>query len=292
MTRPLRIEYPGALYHVTARGNRRSTIYFDDADRFIWLDILGRTCERFNLSVHAYCQMTDHYHLLIETADGNLIQGMRQLNGLFAQQVNRRHGLVGHLFQGRYKALLVQRESYLLEVSRYVVLNPVRAKMCTSPDHWNWSSYKLMVSEFAAPKWLERDWTLSQFGADRASAILAYRNFVKAGIGGTDPLIEARADLLLGNHAFERDHAVRVAAKNMRAVTKSQRRLGALPLQEYRRLYLDRDEAMAQAYWSTAYTMAEIGAFFGVARQTVTRAVARIEHLQRQRLSQSHRTHS
>ena len=282
MTRPLRIEYPGALYHVTARGNRRSPIYFDDGDRYIWLEILGRICKRFNFVVHAYCQMTDHYHLMIETVDGNLAQGMRQLNGQYAQQLNWRHDLVGHLFQGRYKAFLVQKASYLLELSRYIVLNPVRAGIADGPDGWDWSSYRMMVSQFAAPAWLERDWLLGQFGSDRAAAVEAYRSFVHAGIGGASPLAAARADLLLGDEVFRRESAARVAAENMIAVARPQRRLSAQSLSQYRHLYIDRDEAIAQAYWSTAYSMSEIGDYFGVTYQTVSRAVTRIESIQQQ----------
>lgn len=127
MTRPLRLEFAGALYHVTSRGDHRGSIYFDDTDRLAWLDVLATVCARFNFVVHSYCQMTNHYHLLIETIDGDLARGMRQLNGAYSQHFNRRHGLVGHVFQGRYKAILVQKESYLMELARYVVLNPMRA---------------------------------------------------------------------------------------------------------------------------------------------------------------------
>ena len=132
MTRPLRLEFAGALYHVTSRGDHREAIYLDDIDRMAWLDILALVCKRFNFVIHAYCEMTNHYHVLIETIEGNLSQGMRQLNGLYTQHFNRRHRLVGHLFQGRYKAILVQKESYLLELTRYVILNPIRARMVRS----------------------------------------------------------------------------------------------------------------------------------------------------------------
>lgn len=129
MARPLRLEFSGALYHVTSRGDRREDIYLDDEDRIDWLEVLGKVCGRFNWLVHAYCQMTNHYHLLVETVDGNLSMGMRQLNGQYTQRFNRRHSIVGHLFQGRYKSILVQKDSYLLELTRYVALNPIRAGM-------------------------------------------------------------------------------------------------------------------------------------------------------------------
>ncbi|TAL85647.1 MAG: hypothetical protein EPN74_07300 [Rhodanobacter sp.] len=129
MARPVRLEFGGALYHVTARGDRREAIYEDEVDRERFLDVLGQVVGQFNWCCHAYCLMSNHYHLVIATPDGNLSKGMRQLNGLFTQWSNRRHRRTGHLFQGRYKALLVDVDSYLLELTGYVVLNPVRAHM-------------------------------------------------------------------------------------------------------------------------------------------------------------------
>ncbi|MGG7054068.1 transposase, partial [Nitrosomonas sp. ANs5] len=110
----------GVLYHVTSRGDRREDISLDDDDRAAWLAVIGDVCTCFNWIVHAYCQMTNHYHLLVETVDGNLSKSMRQLNGVYTQRFNRRHGIVGHLFQGRYKAILIQKDTYLLELTRYV----------------------------------------------------------------------------------------------------------------------------------------------------------------------------
>ena len=123
MARPLRIEYPGAVYHVTSRGNEKKPVFRDDIDRENFLNTLQHVNKRYNWICHAYCLMTNHYHLLIETPDGNLALGMRQLNGVYTQLFNKRHGRTGHLFQGRYKAILIQKDSHLLEVCRYVVLN-------------------------------------------------------------------------------------------------------------------------------------------------------------------------
>lgn len=127
------------------------------------------------------CQMTNHYHIVIETPEGNLARGMRQLNGVYTQFINRTHRRVGHVFQGRYKAILVEKDSYLLELSRYVVLNPVRAQMVTEAGDWLWSSYRMMIGKAPAPPWLETDWLLGQFGRDRDQAIRGYRDFVRAG---------------------------------------------------------------------------------------------------------------
>ncbi len=155
MARPLRLEYAGALYHITSRGDRREDIYLDDEDRAAWIEVLTTTCERFNWVVHAYCQMSNHYHLLVETVDGNLSRGMRQLNGIYTTKFNRRHKMVGHLFQGRYKSILVQKGDHLLELSRYVVLNPLRAGMVDRLEDWFWSSYPAVIGRQTVPEWLD-----------------------------------------------------------------------------------------------------------------------------------------
>ena len=137
----------------------------DDSDREIFLDVLADVCARFNWVVHAYCLMTNHCHVLIETPDANLSQGMRQLNGVYTQSFNRRHKRVGHVFQGRYKAILVQKESYLLELARYIVLNPVRAQMVRAAKDWPWSSYRATAGYKEPVKALRVDWILSAFAS-------------------------------------------------------------------------------------------------------------------------------
>jgi REP element-mobilizing transposase RayT len=154
MARPLRIEIPGALYHVTARGNARAPICLSDSDRLLFLDLLGNAIEEHGWIYHSFCLMPNHYHLLLETPEANLSRGMRQLNGLYGQRFNRRHDRVGHVFQGRFKGILVERESHLLELARYVVLNPARAGIvrwrrptdgpafgrpwgCPTANHWS-----------------------------------------------------------------------------------------------------------------------------------------------------------
>ena len=136
MSRPLRLEFPGAIHHVTARGNARGDIFPDDEDRSLFLAVLAEAVIRFGWLCHAYCLMDNHYHLLIETPHGNLSPGMRQINGVYTQRFNRCHARTGHLFQGRFKAILVERDSYLLELCRYIVLNPVRAGMVTDIDDY------------------------------------------------------------------------------------------------------------------------------------------------------------
>ena len=147
----MRIELAGGLYHVTSRGDRREDIYFNDADRRAWLETFGQVCNRFNWVCHAWCQMTNHYHIVVETIEGNLALGMRQLNGVYTQWINRSHHRVGHVFQGRYKGILVEKDNYLLELARYVVLNPVRAGMVRKAEAWPWSSYHAMVGTDDTP---------------------------------------------------------------------------------------------------------------------------------------------
>ncbi|NML60627.1 addiction module toxin RelE [Massilia sp. RP-1-19] len=276
MSRPLRLEFPGALYHVTARGNRKNRIYHDDVDRRVWLRILRQVCMRFNFSVHAYCQMTNHYHLMVETIDGGLARGMRHLNGVYSQYVNRRHELVGHMFQGRYHAVVVQKERHLLELSRYVVLNPVRAGIVARPEDWQWSSYRYMAGAAPSPRWLDKTWTLEQFGSARTSPVEAYCTFVDEGLGAASPLKLTRHQLILGDEMFLGPHSKLHDPACVAEVPRIQRRSRALSLSEYERLHPSRDEAMGDAYRSTAFSMGDIARHFGVSVKTVSRAVARL----------------
>lgn len=279
MTRPLRLEFPGALYHVTSRGNRRNPIYRDDADRRAWLNVLGQVCERHHFVIHSFCQMSNHYHLLVETVEANLSRGMRHLNGVYTQHFNWRHSLVGHLFQGRYKAILVQKESYLLELSRYIVLNPLRAKVVSSLDDWQWSSHRYLISQECPPCWLERDRLLGRFGNLHTTAALAYQAFVLEGIGGTSPLTAIRHQVLLGDDAFVSKYQYLQRSEELVEVPREERRAVALPLLAYQARYADKNEAMARAYLSTAFTMPQIACAFGVSTKTVSRAVAVFEKM-------------
>jgi putative transposase len=164
MARPLRIILPGAPYHITSRRNAREKIYLDNKDRTTFLDLLAKSCNLFNWLCHAYCLMGNHYHLVVEILDDTLTRSMQHLNGAYTQKFNWNHSRVGHLFQGRYKAILIERDSHLLEACRYVVLNPVRANMTTKPEEWRWSSCRVTSGLATADKCLSTDWVLHQFG--------------------------------------------------------------------------------------------------------------------------------
>jgi REP element-mobilizing transposase RayT len=258
MARPLRLEFAGALYHVTARGNERRSIFPGnvDEDRAAFLDVLGSACGRFNWICHAYCLMTNHYHLVVETPDANLSRGMRQLNGVYTQYVNRTHGRVGHLFQGRFKAILVERDSYLLELARYVVLNPVRTGTVRTPGAWPWSSYRATAGEVPAAPFLATDWLLRAFADTRDDAVAGYRRFVAEGIGATSPWQALKGQIYLGSEQFvERMQALIDSEQPLREIQKRRRRALAKPLAYYASRYAQRDRALAEAYRTGAYSM-------------------------------------
>ena len=204
MARPLRLELAGALYHVTSRGDGREDIFLSDEDSIAWLEILADVCRRFNWVCHAYCQMTNHYHMVIETPDANLSKGMRQFNGVYTQRINRTHGRVGHVFQGRFKAILVDKDSYLLELARYVVLNPLRANMVPRLEQWPWSSFPATCGQTAKPDWLQVDFVLAQFrfSIQRARAIEKYVAFVHEGAKLPSVWEQLQGQVYLGSESF------------------------------------------------------------------------------------------
>jgi REP element-mobilizing transposase RayT len=274
MARPIRLEFGGALYHVTARGDRREAIYEDDADREQFLTVLGDVVGGFNWRCHAYCLMSNHYHLVVETPDGNLSKGMRQLNGVFTQASNRRHGRAGHLLQGRYKAVLVDADSYLLELTRYVVLNPVRAGMVAAPGDWPWSSYRATVGADDAPAWLQAEALLAQFGDQRDTAMERYIAFVRAGVGAESIWRHLNRKVFLGDDGFvARVQAQGEARPDDLNIPRTQRRPPPLPLADIAAAHDSRDAAMRAAWASGGYSYREIGDYFGVHLSTVGRAV-------------------
>jgi putative transposase len=276
MSRPPRILLPDGLYHVTSRGNRREPVFLDHVDRLAWLGLLAQVCRRANWRIHAWCQMGNHYHLLVETPEANLPFGMQRLNGLFTQRQNRARGRSGHVFQGRYHGVLIERESHLLEVARYVVLNPVRANLVDAPDKWRWSSYRSMIGSSRSPPWLETSWTLGQFGPHRDEAISRYIAFVEAGIGRPNVLAASRGGILSGSAEFA-EKARRIgfesaSRSDLSDVPKVQRREPP-PLHHYESSFANRNEAMAHAYATGQFTQKAIGEYFGVHYATVARAV-------------------
>ena len=291
MARPLRLEFAHALYHVTSRGDRREDIYIDDSDREAWLAVLSQVCKRFNWTVHAYCLMSNHYHLLVETPDANLSAGMRQLNGVYTQHVNRRHGRVGHVYQGRSNAIVVQKDAYLIELARYVVLNPVRAGMVDDTGDWPWSSYAAMMSPASTPRpdWLATDKLLAYFSSQgegqpssRARAQRRYADHVRAGVGLPPIWEDLKSQIYLGSDAFVNKLTAWAQGSSAQAplrasnleIPQTQRRGRPKPLAVYEKEQAsNRNAAIAKAYASGGYTMGQLAEYFGLHYTSVSRII-------------------
>ncbi len=214
MARPLRIEFADALYHITSRGNEQRPIFRTIQDRQTFLLFLGTAAKRFRWSVTAWVLMTNHYHLVVQIAEPNLSKGMHWLNSAYVNWYNRIHKRSGHLYQGRFDARLIEKEAYFTNVLRYVVLNPVRAKMCARPEDYRWSSYRATAGLEAAPEWLDLAAVDNLFGPEREPAQAAYREFVLAGIGCEDHLWDNLTNqLYLGTEAWSKAMRKQVETK-------------------------------------------------------------------------------
>lgn len=275
MSRPIRIEFPNALYHVTSRGDRREDIFEDEEDRRAFLQTLAQVVDQFNWLCYAWCLMDNHYHLLIQTPDGNLSNGMRQLNGVYTQTSNRRHRRVGHLFQGRFKAILVDSDAYLLELARYVVLNPVRAGMVKRPENWSWSSYRASLGLAPADDFLAVDALLAQFAQRRSTAQARYAKFVAAGIKAPSPWQQLKGQVFLGDEQFVEKMQKRAGTHQQQDVQipVAHRRPPPPTLRQFEKAAADRNAAIAQAHGTGAYSYQQIAEHFGIHFTTVGRIV-------------------
>lgn len=257
---------------MTSRGNAGSPLFLDAEDELRFLGLVERVVRSHSWICHAYCLMGNHFHLVVETPQPNLARGMRRLNSSYAQGFNGRYGRVGHVFQGRYKAVLIEKDAHLLEVCRYVVLNPVRAGLCARPEHWPTSSYRATAGIGLPEGFLTVDWVLSQFSERRERARERYRAFVAEG-NGAGPWGELRGAIYLGGERF----AARRSAPNQRIpeVPRAQWRPVRRPLADLFRAHGDR--AVAVAYRDEGYTMAEIADYLAVHYATVSRRLRRLE---------------
>lgn len=280
MARPLRIEFPGAVYHVTARGNARQDVYLNDDDRFIFLKCLAETIEKYNWICHAYCLMDNHYHLLLETPTPNLSLGMRQLNGVYTQRFNRSHNRVGHVFQGRFKAILVEKQAHLLVLCRYIVLNPVAAHMVKHPADYLWSSYRYTAKRIKSTDFLHTAWVLDQFSTRKKEARKLYQEFVVEGItlDVEKPWENLVGQIILGGANFLAEiQQLLEDKKEVKEVPRVQRYLGRPSLSE---LFSgqevttrkQRNKVIRKAHYSYGYTLKEIGGHLGIHYTTVSRA--------------------
>lgn len=280
MARPLRIEYPDALYHLTSRGDGREDIFSDNADRLEFLSVLATVVERFEWRLYAYCLMDNHYHLMVGTPKANLSKGMRQLNGVYTQRYNRRHGRVGHVFQGRFKAIVVDAQAYLLELSRYVVLNPVRAKMVRDAARYRWSSFRAVAGLEEVPAFLDAPALLAHFAESLPAARRRYRAFVEEGLRAPSPWEKLQGQVLLGDKPFLRKLAPRLKSKVLaKEIPKAQRHAVRPGLkQAFGRVMPEqraaRNRLIATLYLKHGYTQAQIAEHLGLHYATVSRIVS------------------
>ncbi len=289
MARPLRIEYRDAFYHVTARGNEQGTIYRDDKDKERFLAYLESAVVRYKAVIHAYCLMSNHYHLLISTPAGNLSQILRHINGAYTVYFNKRHKRVGHLFQGRYKAILVEADEYAGELSRYIHLNPVRAGLVDRPENYIWSSYLSYIDRRKASDWLKTDWLLRYFGKRLSDSVNAYREFVEArsGVAKESPLGAAVASSVLGSEEFiddirERYLSGRKKDRNLPALAALTRIspkdiTGKVRLEFRDDPDLEKKVGIYLSHRFSGVTLKEIGQLFSISESAVSQASRRFE---------------
>lgn len=269
MSRPIRIEFPGAIYHISSRGHDNQMIFLDDEDRQYFLELLGKTVQRFHWICHAYCLMIDHYHLVIETPNGNLSIGMRELNGGYTQRFNRRYSQQGPVMQGRFKAILVERDTHLLQVCRHVVLNPLRTRKVRNLDKYRWSSYRSTAGIDEAVPGVSSEWILSQLAKSRKKALERYQEYVKAGAGLDAPWSQVQKQILLGSPEF---------VEAMQGLMSMDARVKVKPVRpSLKKIFAKvkdktaRNAAIRLANREHLYRLHEIGSFIGLHLSTVSK---------------------
>jgi REP element-mobilizing transposase RayT len=277
MARPLRLHIPHAFYHVMSRGNAKQTIFVDAADYERFLELLEATSARFGVLCRVYCLMPNHFHLLLQPDTTPLSRMMQQLNSAYGQSFNNRHERVGHVLQGRFKALLVDRDDYFLQLLRYIVLNPVEAGFVDAPGSWRWSSYRATAGLCEAPSFLALDDVWKMFAPTEGEAQRRFIAFVHAGRGHPAPS-EA---IVFGSDAFRAD--VAVAIEPHRGVHDFSRRERYAVRPSLECIFADchdgvsRRRLMIEAYWRHGYTLREIAALLGCHESTVGKHVRRAD---------------
>lgn len=289
MGRPLRIEFPGAFYHVTSRGNEQKDIFKSEADREKFLAYLGSAAERYGAVFHAWCLMTNHYHLMIETPEGNLSRIMKHINNSYTNYYNIKRKRAGHLLQGRYKAILIEADAYAAELSRYIHLNPVKAKMVPSPEEYKWSSYRF-YAEGNGPSWLSTGFVLGYFGTEQGEQRRSYRTYVMEAVGKKcpDPLAGSIASTILGSDDFVRDIRERYlegrgSDRDIPALRELSRKPDILKIREAAEKAFPGNGRLARAvgiylcHRFSGTRLKEIGDLYGISQSGVTQAARRFE---------------
>lgn len=292
MSRQLRIEYPGAFYHVTTRGNQKQPIILCDRDRSVIIGYIKEAMAKFNAKTHVYCLMQNHYHLLLETLLGNLSKILHFINTSYSVYFNKKHARTGHLFQGRYKAILIEKDTYALELSRYIHLNPVRAGIVAFPEEYPWSSYREYMGIRTTESWLNTAYMLGYFGQDLGIARSRYADFVVEAIGqkAENPLKKAGRSLILGSEDF-----IARIKKEFLVDTPENREVPAIrslkekpPLDIIHRTVEQslgrknryaRNAAIFLCRKRTDYTLADVAGFYGISKSAVAKIVGQMKEM-------------
>ena len=282
MARPLRIQYPGAMYHIISRGIGRMTIFHNEKDWKKFTHFMERVIKKYNWNCHAYCLMGTHYHILLETPDANLVPGMKQLNQFYSQFYNWKYHRVGPVLQGRYKSWLVEKGEKFLDNSRYIVNNPVNAKMVQHPSEWPYSSFRATRGLEKVPGFLETDFLLKHFSSSRKKAQTMYEDFVLAGIGAESPLKEAKNQIFLGSDSFIAEAMKHVnETDELNNVPKVQKYANRPTLEDIFNVSQNlpqkaRNLLILEAHDLHAYTQREIGEFLQLYPGYISRIVLRL----------------
>jgi REP element-mobilizing transposase RayT len=282
MARPLRIQFPGAMYHIISRGNGRMTIFHNDKDRKKFIEFLERVVKKYNWIIYAYCLMGNHYHMLLETPDANMVPGMKQLNQFYSQFYNWKRRRIGSVFQGRYASWLVEKESKFLDNCRYIVNNPVEAGLAEHPSQWPWSSFRATRGLEEAPSFLETNFLLRHFSSSRKTAQKMYGDFVQAGVGKESPLKEAKKQIFLGSDSFVAEVMQHTNDNDeFNNVPKAQKRPNRPSLQDLFKDHPDiskkaRNLLILTAHDTHGYTQREIGDYLQLYPGYISRITLRI----------------
>ncbi len=280
MGRPIRIQFPGAFYHIWSRGNSKQDIYLNDGDRDRFLHFLSIAVTRYQWILHGYCLMDNHYHLLLETPEPNLSNGMRYLNGQYAQKFNFNNGRCGHVFEKRFDAYVVERDEYLFELTRYITLNPVRARMVKHPADYPWSSFRAATGRCPTPAFLSIETTLGLFSHDIVEAMRKYDEHVLDGIG-REIQFKIRAGALLGTDAFcERLEKEFLGEATKKAIPSDQKHAFRPALAQLFSLPMGRHERNERIYIACrqyGYRQKEIADYLELAYSTTNEIVKKMD---------------
>lgn len=274
MTRPLRIQFPGAIYHITVRGNAYQKIFLDKHDYLLFLETLVEVKEYCGWEIFAYSLMPNHFHLLLKTPEPNLSIGMRELNGNYTLRFNARHKRVGHLFQGRYKSIIVDGDNYLYELIRYIVLNPVKAKLVKDPKNWPWSSHREMMSQKKNNIIIKKAKVLSFFGSDKREAKKEYLTYINEK-QDNDIWGDLKGSLILGSDEFadKINNLLNDPKYNSKEYTNKQRNFNRPRLNVLLKDNKDNKKLNSMIYKARkfGYTNYEISKYLGVHYTTISK---------------------